>query len=145
MKELVQLRPAIILIIRLLRIEVKVCAEGDVVLWLSIAEHRWHRVHIEHSVSEGDQPLVLVDLVRKLLVEKQLTALIHHTLLEASLLQSLDDIRIWLLLLFRLAHVACIGIVLTWRAGQVTCELQSILLEHVILILLHHVTRQPGL
>ena len=146
MKKLVQIRPAIILVILPVRIKVQVRAEGDVILRLAVPEDRRHRVHIQNTITEGNQPLVLIDLVHKLLVEKQLAALVHHALLEARLLQLHDKIRVGLLLLFRRTGLALRRIVtlaLTSTLGQNT-QL-AIHLQHKAAILLHHIARQASL
>ena len=143
-EELVQLRPAGVCIVRLVRVELQVGAERDVILRLSIAELEGQSV--EHAICECDQILVLIHLGRKLLVQEQLATLLHDVLLEPSHAQLLAHVSVRMLLLLGLTEVTACRIVLSLGTLR-----ESVCRHHVTnLILLsqevaEHIARQAAL
>ena len=97
------------LVIRLVGVVVQVRGERHVILWLAVTE--LHLQGVQHSVVKGNQIVVLIHLVRKLLVQKQQTRHLHHILRETHRLQAVANLHILLLLIVLLAPVA-IGVLL---------------------------------
>ena len=74
--------------------------EADVIVWLTVTELQGGAV--KHTILERNEVLVLIQLECELLVQEQLSTLLHHTLFESSLLELETDVVVRLDLLFTL-------------------------------------------
>lgn len=110
LQELLNLRPAGVFLVTLLGIKVNTRRERNLVLGTTIAESDTHPVgkgrHVIDTVVERDEIDVVIGLHAEGLVEEELTALLHHIVLELRTTEIRTDLLQKLLLVEHLAERA---------------------------------------